>query len=294
MLFGNKKKGSNLTSIPETSGGQLRLIGDRGSGKTGYLASLAYWPNASTESPVDSVIPVGQESQELVKKARDILEQGLQFEPTRLDRDVDDMKDYALSINLKKKLGRQVQLNISCKDYSGEFFSDLLYKAGDPLLNDYVEDCCFANGLLVLVDGTAHRKDSEYAIGMEKLLMELDRGQLDTKQRRIALVLSKCEQSELWVSRHQPKQLAARRFRQLSQKLEVWSAQGGGSVNYFAASAFGVLGKQFPEPNSQQIRRSRDGTTSIIKRPKLWRPFGLVSPIYWLCTGERHSQLDRD
>ncbi|MEB3827020.1 hypothetical protein [Phormidium sp. CCY1219] len=277
----------------------LRVIGDRGSGKSAYLASLAYWPNARVDSPVESVTPVGEAGQELVDKARDILEQGLELEPTILDADIDAVKDYTLSISLKERLswlrtmGKRVQLNISCKDYAGEFLSDLLYKSGDALLEDYLEDCCLATGLLLLVDGTAHRKDREYAMGVEKLLMELDRADMELRQRRIALVLSKCEQCELWVNRHQPEKLAKARFRELCAELETWQSSGG-RVEYFTTSAFGILGQQYPQPNSKQLQRSRSGTASVIKKPRQWRPFGLVAPIYWLCTGERHSDLDRD
>ena len=277
----NKKDTSDTNDAPtQTLSGDstLRIIGDRASGKTAYLASLAYWPNANPESPVESVTPIGEEGEELVEKARDLLEQGLELEPTDLNADIDEVKDYTLSINLKDRFswlrgeGKQVQLNVSCKDYAGEFFSDLLYKSGDSRLEDYLEDCCLATGLLFLVDGTTHRKDRDYAMGMEKFLMELDRSQVELQQRRIALVLSKCEQSELWVNRHEPQKLVKARFPKLSSQLEIWSRGGNGSVDYFTTSAFGILGRQYPEPNSKRLRRSRDGTTSVIKKPKLWRP----------------------
>ena len=300
VLFGKQKK-LNSDSLPKTLGDDslLRIIGDRGSGKTAYLASLAYWPNASPESSVKKITPIGEAAEELIDKAREILEQGLELEATDLNADINEVKDYSLSINLKDRFSwlegskKSVQLNISCKDYAGEFFSDLIYKNGDPKLEDYLEDCCLATGLLMLVDGTSHRKDNELAMGMEKLLMEIDRSDMEMQRRRIALVLSKCEQSELWVNRHRPRKVAAR-FPKLSAQLETWSQSGMGTVEYFTTSAFGIVGRQYPEPNSKRLRRSRDGTTSVIKKPKLWRPFGLVSPIYWLCTGKRHSELDRD
>ena len=295
VLFGKEKKLNKVLG----DGSLLRIIGDRGSGKTAYLASLAYWPNANPESPVKSINPIGEEAEELIDKAREILEQGLELEPTDLNADINEVKDYSLSINLKDRFSwlegskKSVQLNISCKDYAGEFFSDLIYKNGDPKLENYLEDCCLATGLLMLVDGTSHRKDKEFAMGIEKLLMEIDRSDMEMQRRRIALVLSKCEQSELWVNRHRPRKVAAR-FPKLSAQLETWSKIGGGKVEYFTSSAFGIVGQQYPEPNSKRLRRSRHGTNSVIKNSKLWRPFGLVSPIYWLCTGKRHSELDRD
>jgi hypothetical protein len=295
VLFGKEKKLNKVLG----DGSLLRIIGDRASGKTTYLASLAYWPNANPESPVKSITPIGEEAEGLIDKAREILEQGLQLEPTGLNADINEVTDYSLSINLKDRFSwlegskKSVQLNISCKDYAGEFFSDLIYKNGDPMLENYLEDCCLATGLLMLVDGTSHRKDKEFAMGIEKLLMEIDRSDMEMQRRRIALVLSKCEQSELWVNRHRPRKVAAR-FPKLSAQLETWSKFGGGKVEYFTSSAFGIVGQQYPEPNSKRLIRSRHGTMSVIKNSKLWRPFGLVSPIYWLCTGKRHSELDRD
>lgn len=277
---------------------EIRVVGDRSSGKTAYMASLAYWPNASSESPVQSVVPVGdrEAGEELLAKARDILEQGLQLEPTELQANVDDVKDYGLSIALKEQFGlnRTVRLNINCKDYAGEFFGDLVYKSSDPKLQDYMSDCVLATGILLLIDGTAHRKDNEYGSGLDRFLTALDRADLEGKTRRIAFAISKCEQSQLWVSRHQPRDLATRRFPRLYRKLEAWQESGAGAVDYFTTSAFGVLGNRFPEPNAIQVKRDRLGTASVIREPRFWRPFGLVSPIYWLCTGKRHKELDRD
>jgi hypothetical protein len=112
-------------------------------------------------------------------------------------------------------------------------------------------------------------------------------------KRRIALVLNKCEQSDLWVNRDKPAFLASARFPQVSQKLKVWQQMGGGEVEFFTASAFGMLGTKYPEPNVNLLQKSRGGVKAVIKNPKLWRPFGLVAPIYWLCKGSRHPDLDK-
>lgn len=301
----NKNKQTNLNQpsiIDENA--VLRVIGDRGSGKTAYMASLAYWPNADASSPVQSVTAVNEEANELIAQAQNILEQGLMLEQTNLSVTADELKDYSLSITLKGQfswknpqaaLGTQlVKLNISCKDYAGEFFSDLIHKSGDYKLIDYLEDCLKAQGIMFLVDGTTHRKDSEYANGLDKFLQALDRVDLGTNKRRIAFVMTKCEQSELWVNRTKPKEIALARFPLVYRRLQAWQQIGAGEVDYFTTSAFGMLGKSYPEPNSKQISRGRDGTTSVIKDPKRWRPFGLVSPIYWVCTGQRHKELDKD
>lgn len=299
-----KRKTTQGTSEATQSNGVLRVIGDRASGKTTYMASLARWPNAEPSSPVQNVTPVNEEGEELIAKAQNILEQGLELEPTDLNASAIDVKDYTLSIALKGQFSwknpkasapsQLVTLNISCKDYAGEFFTDLLYQTGDSRLQDYLEDCLQATGIMFLIDGTTHRKDSEYANGLDKFLMALDRTDIGAEKRRVGLVMTKCEQPELWIKRHQPRELAAARFPQVNRKLQSWQQMGAGSVEYFTTSAFGMLGTRFPEPNSKRINRDRNGTTSVLKDPKRWRPFGLVAPIYWLCTGDRHKELDKD
>ncbi|MEK0190959.1 hypothetical protein [Microcoleus anatoxicus] len=309
--YKSKTKSSNPSEILDQNS-VVRIIGDRGSGKTAYIASLAYWPNADPSSAVQTVTSVNSLTEELVAEAQNILEQGLQMGGSDLNDSIGDVKDYSLSIVLKGQFSflqnvntaiknvqavmkpQLVKLNISCKDYAGEFFADLVHKVGDSKLQDYLEDCLLANGIMFLADGTAHRKDSEYANGLDKFLIALDRTDISRIQRRIAFVITKCEQAELWVSRHNPRELAQARFPQTFRKLQAWQQTGGGQVDYFTTSAFGVLGSKYPEPNSVKIKRDRDGTSSCIKDPKRWRPFGLVAPIYWLCTGERHKELDKD
>ncbi|MBE9188369.1 hypothetical protein IQ270_27985 [Microcoleus sp. LEGE 07076] len=301
--YKNKTTKSSV-SEPIDRSAQVRVIGDRASGKTAYMASLAYWPNANSSSPVQTVTPLNDDTNELVENAQNILEQGLQLGQTDLKVSVEDVQDYSLSIVLKGQFSwkepkvtlqpQLVKLNINCRDYSGEFFSDLLHKTGDSQLTNYLEDCLLANGIMFLADGTSHRKDSEYANGLDKFLIALDRTDISKIQRRIAFVMTKCEQSELWVNRHKPRELAQARFPQTFRKLQAWQQTGGGQVDYFTTSAFGVLGSKYPEPNSVRIKRDRGGTSSCIKDPKRWRPFGLVAPIYWLCTGERHKELDKD
>jgi hypothetical protein len=290
-----------VKSEPQQSNAVLRVIGDRGCGKTAYMASLARWPNADPTSPVQTVIPVGDSGEELISKAQNILEQGLELEATDLKDS--NLTDYTLSITLKDQFSWQnariksnsplISLNISCKDYSGEFFSDLLHQSRNPKLQEYLEDCSLATGIMFLVDGNSRGKDFEYAHGIDKFLTTLDRTDIEQGTRRVALVLNKCEQSELWVNRHKPDFLAEARFPQTQRKLEAWQQLGAGKLNYFTASAFGMLGNKYPEPNVQILRRGSDGVSAIIKDPKRWRPFGLVAPIYWLCTGQRHKELDQ-
>jgi hypothetical protein len=297
-----KQKVNSETSDLTVESADIRVIGDRRSGKTVYMASLAYWPNANPNSPVQTVTPIGDllASQELIKYAQDVLEQGLELKGTPLKPNVVEVKDYGLQILLKdqfklSKLGSpSVKLTVNCKDYGGEFFKDLIRGSNDSLLMDYLDDCIRSTGILFLVDGTAYAKDQEYANSLELFFAALDQADLQHKQRRIALSISKCELSQLWTGRDNPRVLMDSLFPKMMGKLETWQSRKLGFVDYFALSSFGTLGKEYPQPNTILKERNRGGTASVIKEPRKWRPFGLVSPIYWLCTGQRHKALDED
>ncbi|MGK7921609.1 MAG: hypothetical protein AB4080_16550 [Trichodesmium sp.] len=283
----------------ENHSGVLRVIGDRAAGKTTYMAALARWPNAHVSSPVELVSPANKDGEYLIKQAQNLIEQGLQIEQTRLANDVLEVRDYSLRIVLKKQesfsLSNTVlNLDISCKDYSGEFFSNVLQETDSQLYRDYLNDCFPATGIMLMIDGTTHRKDLEYARGIDKLLVALAGESILGQKRRIALVLTKCELADLWGNRHRPKFLAEARFPTLFNRLESWQDLKMGNVEYFTTSAFGVTGKKYSRPNSQQIYRGRGGVASILEDSKRWQPFGLISPIYWICTGERNVQLDKD
>lgn len=284
----------NIGRQEENLSGVLRAIGDRGSGKTTYMAALARWPYTNPASPVETVKALNKDGEYLIQQAQKVLEQGLELPQTILKQDVLEMKDYGLRIVLKKSLGQKtINLDINCKDYPGEFFRDLLHdRTRDPLLRNYLEDCMLATGILLLLDGNAYQKDADYALGIDKLRVAFERAEPKQQKRRIALVMTKCELADLSINRDKPKSLNQARFKQVCKKLEAWQSSQTVSIEYFTASAFGMLGDRYPVGNSRQIKRDRDGVASAIQNTKRWRPFGLVSPIYWLCTGKRHPQLD--
>ncbi|HEY9706348.1 MAG TPA: hypothetical protein V6C58_28185, partial [Allocoleopsis sp.] len=269
---------TNNSTVTKQLGSSVRVIGDRGSGKTGYMAALVRWPNASETSAVKSINPFNDEGKELITKAQNILEQGDSLSPTPLDTDVDQVKDYGITIVLKEQfnweLNKLIQLNINCKDYAGEFFSDLLYRRGDILLEKYIEDCVLADGLLLMLDGLGYRKDANYAQGLGNLLQELDHyGQINQMRRRIALVVTKCEQPQLWVNRHNPKLILEARFPQTLTRLQQWQNKGEKEIDFFCTSAFGMLGKDFPEPNMKIEARDHGGIKqSCLKNARLWKP----------------------
>jgi hypothetical protein len=274
----------------------LRILGDRSAGKTTYLAALARGGNNNSDNPIQLVEAFNDDGKKLVDYAQNVLEQGLMLQTTKLV-DQSSLPDYGLQITVKGGSDWRNQtiskIPFNCKDYPGEFFSDLLRQSSNEMkfLNDYLEDCLEANGILFLIDGLAHQKDANYAQGLNLFLDAWSRSKY--KERRFALALTKCEQPELANNREQPKTLATQRFPNVCKRLETWSKSGYGSVEYFTCSAFGMLDGYHPVANAKKIKRDREGLTSVIKEPKYWQPFGLVAPIYWLHTGKRYAALDK-
>jgi hypothetical protein len=293
---------------PKQASSTIRIIGDRASGKTAYMAALARWPNANASSPVQMVIANNDDGKELIRAAQNLLEQGLELEQTKLNPKPGEIKDYGIGITLKdqfswrsiasSKSSQLIDLNINCKDYAGEFFSDLLNSQNDPVLDAYFADCIIAQGIALLIDGTSYQNDKRYASGLTKFLAGINNFDLVGEQRRIAFVITKSEQPELIISRNDSKKAYdyahSTRFPEVYKTLKNWQAMGSGKVDFFLVSAFGTLGTRGMEGNYRLLARMQGGTQAVIRKPQLWRPFGLIAPLYWLCTGNRHKDLDKD
>ena len=301
-----KQIGTAADGTPVQKNATIRVIGDRASGKTTYMAALARFPQSrasqSSRSQVDSSIKDisanNDNGETLIAKAQNILEQGLELEPTDLSPNAENAIDYQLTITLGalSRLGgtEGTQLNVGFKDYAGEFFSDLLKAKNDPRLESYLADCGAASGIMFLMDGSAQRKDAEYAQEVEAFFRQLSLSGNDYQLERVALVLTKCELPDLWIKRDQPALLAQQKFKQVCETMRTWQSNNGKAVEFFTSSAFGVMGEPFAEPNSKEQSRDRGGVTSVLKISKRWKPFGLVAPIYWLCTGDRSQKLDEE
>ncbi|OCR02014.1 hypothetical protein BCD67_07500 [Oscillatoriales cyanobacterium USR001] len=276
----------------------LRFIGDRIAGKSTYLASLVRWPNSDpSTSPVQTVTPINDDAKELFRAAKNILEQGDSLPPTYYD--CCDQQDYFIQIVLKKQfpsksfkqtiINQLITMNINCKEYMGELFNYLLDDSSSIFVEEHLQDCLIADGLLLLID-YFNSKDDEYAISLDILIRGITRLEVTPKKRRIAFIFTKCDLPELWLNRTYPRKLASTRFPQVYKRLESLQQLGSYTVDYFTTSSFGMIGTQFLEPNS--IFDYNNQYFSVLKDPKYWKPFGLVSPIFWLCTGNRYHELD--
>ncbi|MBW4614152.1 MAG: hypothetical protein KME21_12935 [Desmonostoc vinosum HA7617-LM4] len=267
----------------------IRVVGDRAAGKTTYLTALACLSGDDPDSPVKRVVAMGEETENLVRKAKDCLDSKQEISPNVYGDGIE--KSYVFKIEFKEKslpFSYPTVLGIQCKDYPGEFFCDLKDKNNPELLEKYIKDCVEATGILLLLDGTA-RRDGYYTDCIREFLIQLDRSssQNAIPNRRVAIALTKCDREELWIHRDSPRDKIMARFQGVNGQLQNLKYI---HVDYFATSAFGMLGNEYEISNSTVERTDDSGTRAIIKESnsRLWRPFGLVEPIYWLYTGKRY------
>ncbi|MGB8686358.1 MAG: hypothetical protein WCD53_03330 [Microcoleus sp.] len=274
---------------------EFRIVGDRASGKTTYLAALAYWPISlvGTDSPIHSVEPYDPKSQVLYDMAENILLQGDDLPST------EEPILYSLTVKLKQKFvekltGKPPSIRISCVDYPGEFFENLRKNAS--IVDSYLNDLQAAAGLLLLIDGTkqTNQDDQNNAKAIQILEKRLNPRLANTprlRNYRIAVVISKAEDARIWASLDNVPNFMQRKFPQTQSALNQWKTEWKCQIEYFSCSAFGWMGTR-RAPNTKVIQR--DPPKAILLDGQSWKPEGLVQPIFWLQTGYRHSEITKN
>jgi GTPase SAR1 family protein len=282
--------------------GDIKIIGPRKSGKTTFMAALARWPNADVDSPIQSIDPYDESAGQLIGMAKDILEDGRELSGTDYTDNANNSPTYTLLITLKPSLfkhpiaklkGQDIRLQVSCREYSGELIKDLRSNTSSQIMENYLNDCASAGGLLLLIDGTS-TSDREYAEAFENLQrglnerLRLENGRLSNC--RIAVVFTKCEQPSIWINRNDFRRFASLKFPLTQKVLSNWGALWRCDVNYFFCSAFGTKGIP-PRPNFRLVNKDNEGVYGVIDKPSIWRPLGLIAPLYWLQTGYEDARL---
>ncbi len=277
--------------------GDIRIIGPRPSGKLTYLATLACFPHKSESNlPVKSIQPLNLETEELIVMAENILVKGATLSPMFPTEAPENMSLYSLRITFYNKFNlldifssRFYEIRINIRPYAGEIFQDLLCQEISNKMSLYLDDLATVKQIILLIDAvdSPAKRDQEYAQALEILEQELNSrlNSTDKANYRLAVVFSKFDQAPAWTYRHNVEDFVSRKFPRTKSVIIKWSQSWQYSVDYFACSAFGMVGNP-PRPNVTQ------GKWGALAKPEEWRPFGLVSPIYWLCTGKRDSSLE--
>ncbi len=270
--------------------GNICVIGPKGSGKTTYLAALAYLPNTKGINHRKNnykIQPQNPESLNLAEKAEDIICQGLELDKTRIGQEfglktVDDLPFYAFRLEIKKNLlGKSESIDLTARDYPGEVFEEIVEPRGANSIHQAFIEECFTDvvGCLILLTGWERGTDSFYSRVMKKFI-----GLMDTYERsdnfKLAVTMSKSERGEIWAGRLDPEiDLFGVHLPRTKQVLrENIPAK---NLRFFAISTFGVLGRNDPRPN--RIDRIVKGEpASVLREPQLWQPYNLIEPLYWL------------
>ncbi|MDJ1185289.1 hypothetical protein [Roseofilum casamattae] len=295
ISFRSAKKGN----IKQGYSGDIRIVGPRASGKTVYLAALADWHNLGNESPVNSVEAINQAARRLIDYSRDILANGRQLGPTHAF-DPHNIPHYELYIELifnsyfwpvHSIFRRRIKFSVSFQDYSGEIFHEMARKneTNNYVINNFLDVCALSSKFMIIIDPLIidDENDLEYALAIKNYFQELEnrfiRGDRSLSESRAAVVLSKCDQLEVWKHRKNIMAFFKNKFPRSYKVLQQINAKEQCSIAYFSCSAFGMIGKP-PQPNAISLR---GGYAFVLKDSSSWQPFGLVAPIYWLCTGRR-------
>jgi hypothetical protein len=266
-------------------------IGSSASRLSTYLATLAYHQKHQVKSlKVLScqVTPISADARQLSDQAENILKEQVMLEAGKLYHSFCQHPFYSFTITLEIKglfwAKNTEEVSFGIYDMPDNLLRDIKEFSSSHSFTEYYDDL-FSDigGYFLPIDGTSHREDEVYAKSLEKFTTDLT--QRNPQGCPIAFAVTKCDLSELWVNRDDPRGMVQRLFPKMYAILENWTQENKGKVEYFTTSSFGVFGK-YCEPNSIIISKSKMGTMAVIRNPQEWQPFGLIEPLYWLCTGK--------
>lgn len=281
-------------------GCDIRIIGPRASGKTTFLATLAYYHTAASYNYMTLLDPINDDALRLVDLAEHIIKQGVELEPTNVQT-VWKSPHYMFTMQLQPNLcvhpiawlkKQDIKFNLSCVDYSGELIESL----GRDIIGDYsksfIDDCALAYGIAIIIDCTSKNDDKKYAKIFRILHQELNyrfqRSNRNTKKYRIAIIFSKCDQIYNYFQENSIKKFIQLNFPRTYNTFRNWGNGWGCSIAYFSCSAYGVLDEP-PKPNCKNL--DYGAAYGILANPDKWKPFGLIAPLYWLRTGRYDYRL---
>jgi hypothetical protein len=277
---------------------EFRIIGPRDAGKTTYLATLACFPHQkyiAQELPGLKVIPDGRESEQLMRMAKDIIMTGGRLAPT-LRGSEEARPFFRFRIRIPSVRGQSArEIELSTRDFPGEIFEEIAQEHKWLEIEPYVDDLFTAPGWMVmLTDWQPGQDASVYRPAFERLCQEISaREQINPEIRnlRLAIVMAKCERGELWPGRLEPEDdLFKVRLPETHQLLTEQFQKRSNRLAFFACSAFGVLSDRREDFDPRPNRFIPDDGSSaescaFLREKTQWHPYGLLTPLYWLSTG---------
>ena len=162
--------------------GNIVVIGPRASGKTTFLAGLAYWPKRQQVKKKQSrinVLPQNDDADKLQRTAINLIEEGDYPDPTK------EVFTYAFAVEVKKRLSSQSEtISLVARDYPGEMFHDLAdffeqYQYDSEVQSthdDFWEECFQPDkkGCLILLPEWTDDTDRNYQLCLNGFLKLMD------------------------------------------------------------------------------------------------------------------------
>ena len=266
--------------------GNICVIGPRASGKTTYLAALAYKRRTSKNSQKLNIQPLGDDSREIADKAENIICQGASFEPNKiggLTKTVDDLPLYSFNIEIQNHwFTKPESFQLNVRDYPGEIFEKIADRnQSDPICEEFLDECLRKDvvGCLILLTAWDQAADTLYNQVINRFIDLMDSHDR-TDDLRLAVAMSKSERGELWSGRLDPEtdlfRLHLPRTRD-SLRERITSK----NLRFYAISTFGVLRRNDPRPNRID-EQGKFGKASVLRDAPHWQPYNLIEPLYWL------------
>ena len=283
----------------------IALLGPGNAGKTTYMATLLHWEGAPQNQYFDVTDTYG-DAETLKRLAKDVLCQGQSFQRTPVGS-VFDIRKYGLNLEISPQPLQKVGLDLMCEDYPGEVFAAMQSADPDQELNrDKPGNPSFMDeifrpeivGCLIFLDAWLDDPPppalTHKIAGWDAFYLRCLQGfytQANNRQRvsnlRLVVAFGKCERGEAWPARLDPEfDIFRRRFPQTHKFLSnKWPRN---NLWFHALSTFGVLDPiQDSRPNRKTTPDPLTPDTLRYSDFKDWNPYGVISPLYWLCTGHK-------
>ncbi|RUS94641.1 hypothetical protein DSM106972_092780 [Dulcicalothrix desertica PCC 7102] len=266
--------------------GNICVIGPRDSGKTTYLAGLAYWPDKQKKIQKSSSFNVQAlgDAKILEEKAENIICQGDSLPPTEIASGIDDAPLYQFQIKVNTLLKKNEEINLVVRDYPGEIFEELETGFSSSLNEEFINESLIddVEGCLILLSDWT--KDSEYSKMLKKYIELMDKKSRLNKLR-LAVVMSKCERGEIWSGRLEPEMDIFDVHLPKTKQILRANIQAK-NLQFYALSTFGVLGRNDPRPNRKDVP-GKNGSNAVLRESTRWKPYNMIAPLYWLSKGRR-------
>ena len=267
--------------------GNICVIGPRASGKTTYLAALAYKMRTSRNSQKFNIQPLGDDSREIADKAENIICQGASFEPNKIGgmiKTVDDLPLYSFKIESQNSWFKKPEsFYLNVRDYPGEIFEKIADRnQSDSVCEEFIDECLRKDivGCLILMTAWDQAADTFYSQVMSRFIELMDSHDR-TNDLRLAVAMSKCERGELWPGRLDPETDLFRLHLPRTRNTLRDGRIPPQNLRFYAISTFGVLRRTDPRPNRID-EQGKLGKASVLREAPRWQPYNIIEPLYWL------------